>query len=98
MEPGEIAGSRVQIEPDLSNAGPFLAAALVTGGTVRIPNWPSETTQVGADFAWLLSEMGAHVSLAEETLTLTGTGTINGGQVLHSRSEVPHRRATPALT
>jgi 3-phosphoshikimate 1-carboxyvinyltransferase len=78
VEPGEIAGARVQIEPDLSNAGPFLAAALVTGGTVRIPNWPSETTQVGADFAWLLSEMGAHVSLAEETLTLTGTGTING--------------------
>ena len=78
VEPGEIAGSRVQIEPDLSNAGPFLAAALVTGGTVRIPNWPTETTQVGADFAWLLSEMGAHVSLAEGTLTLTGTGTING--------------------
>ena len=78
VEPGEIAGARVQIEPDLSNAGPFLAAALVTGGTVRIPNWPSETTQVGADFARLLSEMGAHVSLAEGTLTLTGSGTING--------------------
>jgi len=78
VEPGEIAGARVQIEPDLSNAGPFLAAALVTGGTVRIPNWPTETTQVGADFAWLLSEMGANVSLTDGTLTLTGTGTING--------------------
>jgi 3-phosphoshikimate 1-carboxyvinyltransferase len=78
VEPGEIAGAMVQIEPDLSNAGPFLAAALVTGGTVRIPNWPTETTQVGADFAWLLSEMGANVSLTEGTLTLTGTGTING--------------------
>ncbi len=78
VEPGEIAGARVQIEPDLSNAGPFLAAALVTGGTVRIPNWPSETTQVGADFARLLGEMGAEVSLSQGTLTLTGTGTING--------------------
>ena len=78
VEPGEIAGATVQIEPDLSNAGPFLAAALVTGGTVRIPNWPSETTQVGADFARLLGEMGADVSLSQGTLTLTGTGTING--------------------
>ncbi|MGA1532372.1 MAG: 3-phosphoshikimate 1-carboxyvinyltransferase, partial [Aquiluna sp.] len=78
VEPGEIAGATVKIEPDLSNAGPFLAAALVTGGTVRIPNWPSETTQVGADFVRLLGEMGAEVSLSQGTLTLTGTGTING--------------------
>jgi len=78
VEPGEIAGATVKIEPDLSNAGPFLAAALVTGGTVRIPNWPSETTQVGADFVRLLGEMGAEVSLSAGTLTLTGTGTVSG--------------------
>jgi len=78
VEPGEIAGATVKIEPDLSNAGPFLAAALVTGGTVSIPNWPSETTQVGADFVRLLGEMGADVSLSQGNLTLSGTGTING--------------------
>ena len=78
VEPGEIAGARIQIEPDLSNAGPFLAAALVTGGSVSIPNWPEKTTQVGADFARLLGEMGADVSLSYGTLTLTGTGNVMG--------------------
>ena len=32
----------VDIEPDLSNAAPFLAAALVTGGSVTITGWPAD--------------------------------------------------------
>src|SRR5690606_25327927 len=32
IEPGTIAARDVEIEPDLSNAAPFLAAALVAGG------------------------------------------------------------------
>ena len=78
VRPGEISGCEVQIEPDLSNAGPFLAAALVANGTVSIPNWPEKTTQVGAQFAQLLSQMGAEIDLSGGTLTLTGTGSING--------------------
>jgi 3-phosphoshikimate 1-carboxyvinyltransferase len=78
VEPGEVRGAKVQIEPDLSNAGPFLAAALVTGGTVSIPNWPQNTTQVGAEFVRLLSQMGAEISVEAEVLTLTGKGEISG--------------------
>ena len=78
VEPGEIAGMKVQIEPDLSNAGPFLAAALVTAGSVSIPNWPSSTTQVGAMFPSLLEKMGASWTLSSGTLTVTGTGRIRG--------------------
>ena len=78
VEPGEVRGAKVQIEPDLSNAGPFLAAALVTGGTVSIPNWPQATTQVGAEFVRLLGQMGAEVSVEAEMLTLTGKGEISG--------------------
>lgn len=78
VEPGEVRGAKVQIEPDLSNAGPFLAAALVTGGTVSIPNWPETTTQVGSEFVRLLGQMGAEVSFQEGVLTLSGNGEIRG--------------------
>ena len=64
------------IEPDLSNAAPFLAAALVTGGTVRIPHWPASTTQPGAHLQQLLAAMGATVVLDDTGLTVTGHGTI----------------------
>jgi 3-phosphoshikimate 1-carboxyvinyltransferase len=78
VEPGPIAGGEVVIEPDLSNAGPFLAAAMVAGGSITIPHWPSITTQVGNEFIWILTEMGASVSLDERGLTLTSDGSIKG--------------------
>ena len=78
VEPGTISGGRKVIEPDLSNAGPFLAAAMVAGGTVRIPNWPEKTTQVGAEFARILPMMGAEISIENDMLAITGTGKIQG--------------------
>jgi 3-phosphoshikimate 1-carboxyvinyltransferase len=78
VEPGVISGGQVVIEPDLSNAGPFLAAAMVTGSTVRIPNWPSKTTQVGSHYLDLLARMGAEVELRDDVLTLKGNGVIFG--------------------
>ena len=81
VEPGEISGGTIQIEPDLSNAGPFLAAALVTGGTVTIPNWPSVTTQVGDQFDGILQRMGAVISRTDDALTISGTGEIRGIEI-----------------
>lgn len=78
VEPGPVSGGEVLIEPDLSNAGPFLAAAMVAGGTVRINDWPNETTQVGREFVWLLERMGAHVELIDGALALTGGERIHG--------------------
>lgn len=78
VEPGLILGGRKVIEPDLSNAGPFLAAAMVAGGEIRIPNWPKVTTQVGAEFVRILPMMGAKVSLQEGVLTLQSDGVIHG--------------------
>ncbi len=66
------------IEPDLSNAGPFLAAAMVTGSTITIPNWPTKTTQVGSHYIDLLSQMGADVAISNNELTLKGNGVIIG--------------------
>lgn len=63
VAPGPVAGRRWVIEPDLSNATPFLAAAAVTGGTVRVPNWPVDTTQPGDVIRTVLEQMGCRVEL-----------------------------------
>lgn len=78
VKPGEIAGGVVRIEPDLSNAGPFLAAAMVAGGSVTIPHWPSITTQVGDEFDGILQRMGAEISRGPNGLTITSNGVIHG--------------------
>lgn len=61
VRPGKIEGREWYIEPDLSNATPFLAATAVAGGSVSILNWPEETTQPGDAFRDILEHMGAQV-------------------------------------
>lgn len=78
VEPGPVAGGFKQIEPDLSNAGPFLAAAMVAGGSITIPDWPETTTQVGNSFDGILQQMGATIVRDERGLTITSDGTIHG--------------------
>jgi 3-phosphoshikimate 1-carboxyvinyltransferase len=69
-----IAGRDLTIEPDLSNAGPFLAGALVAGGRVGVPGWPQETTQVGDRLRGWLAAFGAEVEHRSGTLTVAGQG------------------------
>jgi len=78
VEPGKISGGTVEIEPDLSNAGPFLAAAMVAGGSVFINGWPESTTQVGDEFDGILQQMGAAIARENGGLRITGTGKIHG--------------------
>ncbi|WP_062380291.1 3-phosphoshikimate 1-carboxyvinyltransferase [Demequina pelophila] len=78
VHPGPIALGDVRVEPDLSNAGPFMAAALVAGGTVRIPGWPATTTQPGAYYPELLTRMGATCTLDGDVMTVASDGTIRG--------------------
>jgi len=91
VHPGPVAGGRVVVEPDLSNAGPFLAAALAAGGTVRVPRWPSTTTQAGDHLRDLLARMGATVDLTDGVLAVTGPadGVIRGLDAdLHDAGEL----------
>ncbi|MFN0283109.1 MAG: 3-phosphoshikimate 1-carboxyvinyltransferase [Kineosporiaceae bacterium] len=89
VEPGPVGALDVQVEPDLSNAAPFLAAAAVTGGRVSVPGWPQHTTQAGDHLRDLLDQMGADVSLDREGLTVHGTGDLFGVDAdLHSAGEL----------
>ncbi|HEU5155747.1 MAG TPA: 3-phosphoshikimate 1-carboxyvinyltransferase [Streptosporangiaceae bacterium] len=74
VAPGLPRGGTSEIEPDLSNAAQFLAAALVTGGRVTVRDWPDATTQPGDALRDLLAAMGAHVSFGPDGLTVRGTG------------------------
>ncbi len=78
VPPGTIRGKDVAIEPDLSNAAPFLAAAMVTGGQVTITGWPAHSTQPGLLLGDILSEMGAKVSRRGGALTVTAGRGIRG--------------------
>jgi 3-phosphoshikimate 1-carboxyvinyltransferase len=76
--PGRLNLGSVTVEPDLSNAGPFLAAALVTGGTITVPDWPRDSLQAAGEILDVLDQMGARHSVGPDGLTISGTGRIHG--------------------
>lgn len=78
VSPGPLRGRQVDVEPDLSTAAPFLAAAAATGGTVAVTGWPTRTTQAGDQMRWILAEMGCRVLLAAEPDAATGVLTVTG--------------------
>ncbi|MGW4387273.1 3-phosphoshikimate 1-carboxyvinyltransferase [Streptomyces sp. NPDC004685] len=75
---GALLGRDLTVEPDLSNAQPFLAAALVTGGKVIVPDWPERTTQPGDRLREIFTLMGGSCELTEQGLEFTGSGSVRG--------------------
>ncbi len=89
VAPGPVAPVDHLIEPDLSNAAPFLALAAVSGGSVTVRDWPRETTQAGDALRGILTAMGCEVAFVEEGLRVRGTGTLRGIDVdLHDVGEL----------
>jgi 3-phosphoshikimate 1-carboxyvinyltransferase len=76
--PGPLSLGTVTVEPDLSNAGPFLAAALVTGGVISMPGWPRDSLQAAGQILDVLTRMGARCDVGPGGLTISGTGAIRG--------------------
>ena len=99
VKPGKLHGQALVIEPDLSNAAPFLSLAMVCGGSVTIADWPKTTTQPGDQLRSIFTQMGAKVSMDERGLTLSGTGVIHGIDIdLHDVGELtPSIAAVAAL-
>ena len=78
VHPGELRPGTVVVEPDLSNAAPFLAAALVTGGSVTVADWPERTSQPSGHILEVLTRMGAVCSPTADGMRVAGAGTIHG--------------------
>ena len=99
VKPGKLHGQELVIEPDLSNAAPFLSLAMVCGGSVTIADWPKTTTQPGDQLRSIFTQMGAKFSMDERGLTLSGTGVIHGIDIdLHDVGELtPSIAAVAAL-
>jgi len=76
--PGRLDLGSVTVEPDLSNAGPFLAAALVTGGSVTIADWPRDSLQAAGPILEVLEQMGARSTFGPDGLTMRGGGRVHG--------------------
>jgi len=89
VAPGPVAGRTTSVEPDLSNAAPFLAAALAAGGQVTVPRWPARTTQPGALLPQVLTQMGGTAELVDGRMTIRGDGTVHGVDLdLHDAGEL----------
>ena len=78
VKPCQLIGQDLVIEPDLSNAAPFMAAAMICGGSVQVSDWPLSTTQPGDQLRSIFTKMGAKVELNASSLTITGSGKIHG--------------------
>ncbi|WP_406052047.1 3-phosphoshikimate 1-carboxyvinyltransferase [Kribbella sp. NBC_00889] len=78
VAPGPIRAMDTTIEPDLSNAAPFLAAAVLTAGEVTVTGWPERTTQPGGQLGDIFTRFGAEVTRTDDGLTIRGTGRVQG--------------------
>jgi 3-phosphoshikimate 1-carboxyvinyltransferase len=99
VTPGPVAARDWAVEPDLSNAAVFLAAAAVTGGEVTVAGWPEHSTQPGAEILPVLERFGATVVPGPTGMTVRGPGTLQGVDVdLHDVGELtPTVAAVAAL-
>ena len=99
VKAGALHGKDLVIEPDLSNASPFLSIAMVCGGRITISDWPRATTQPGDQLRDIFTQMGATVELNDDGLTLTGDSSIHGIDIdLHDVGELtPSIAALAAL-
>lgn len=78
VAPGTVAARDHRVEPDLSNAAPFLALAAVSGGRVVVRDWPGQTTQAGAAMADILEQVGCRVARVADGLEVTGPEKLQG--------------------
>lgn len=99
VKAGALHGNDLVIEPDLSNASPFLSIAMVCGGSITISDWPRATTQPGDQLRDIFTQMGATVEFNDDGLTLTGGSSIHGIDIdLHDVGELtPSIAALAAL-
>ncbi len=78
---GPVAARHWEVEPDLTNAVPFLAAAVVSGGTVRITGWPATSVQPADHVLAVLGKLNVLVNQTDSSLEVRGSGDYAGFDV-----------------
>ncbi|MEC7879328.1 MAG: 3-phosphoshikimate 1-carboxyvinyltransferase [Actinomycetota bacterium] len=69
------------VEPDASAASYFFAAAAVSGGSITVNGLGSQSIQGDIQFTEILEKMGAEIIYGDNSLSVVGTGTLNGVDV-----------------
>ncbi len=89
VSPGPVAPRDWVVEPDLSNAAVFLAAAAATGGVVAVTGWPPASTQPGVAILDVLRRIGCTVTHGADGVTVRGPDQVGGIDVdLHDVGEL----------
>jgi 3-phosphoshikimate 1-carboxyvinyltransferase len=70
--PQRYQGIEYAIEPDASAASYFLAAAAITGGTVRVLGLSKQSLQGDVGFAQVLEQMGCTVQWGKDYIEVSG--------------------------
>ncbi len=78
VDPQEMRAHDWRIEPDISNALPFIAAALVTAGRVVIADWPRESLQPSDQVLNVLAAFGATIEHHHDGLIVSGPERLAG--------------------
>jgi 3-phosphoshikimate 1-carboxyvinyltransferase len=81
VQPGVVAARHWEIEPDLSNAVPFIAAGVVTGGAVRIAGWPAASIQPAETILSILGQLNSVVNQTDSYLEVQGPQSYGGFEV-----------------
>lgn len=78
ISPTGYRNSRYEIEPDASAASYFFAAAAISGGSITVEGLGSRSIQGDIGFVDIVEKMGAKVVRSDNSLSVTGTGSLIG--------------------
>jgi 3-phosphoshikimate 1-carboxyvinyltransferase len=78
---GAVAARHWEVEPDLTNAVAFLAAAVVSGGTVRVTGWPATSVQPADNILDVFAKLNADVTHTDSFLEVRGSAGYDGFDV-----------------
>jgi len=80
VDPCDLRAVDRIVEPDASNALPFIAAALATGGRIRIRHWPRVSIQPTEQILEVVRAFGGVVSTDDDGLLVVGPPELRGVQ------------------
>ena len=92
-----VSPGSILVEGDASSASYFIAGAAITGGTVTVRGCGSESVQGDVAFADVMEQMGATVTWAPESITVTRDASVKLKGVDVDCGKIPDAAMTLAV-